>query len=122
MASQRRSFWEHESFVVIGHTGARSFPKMTYRGLRDSGKTVFAVDPSLDEVEGDPAFPDLAALPSPVEAAVLELPKDETAAWVARASPTPASRRSGSTSAPTHRKHSPWPPSAASRSAPAPAR
>ena len=84
MASQRESFWDHASFAVIGHTGTRSFPKMTYRGLRDSGRTVFAVDPSIDEIEGDRTFADLADLPSPVEAAVLELPKDETAAWVAR--------------------------------------
>jgi predicted CoA-binding protein len=85
MASQRQAFWDHASFAVVGHSGKRSFPKLTYNALKRSGKPVYAVDPSVDEVEGDRTFPDLAALPAPVEAVVLELPKDETAAWVALA-------------------------------------
>ena len=84
MASQRQTFWDHASFAVVGHSDKRSFPKLTYNALKSSGKPVYAVDPSADEIEGDKAFSDLTALPSPVEAAVLELPKDETAAWVAR--------------------------------------
>jgi predicted CoA-binding protein len=85
MASPRESFWDHDSFVVVGHTAKRNFPKMTYKGLKSSGKTVYAVDPSVDEVEGDKTYPDLASLPGAVKAAVLELPKDETAEWVGRA-------------------------------------
>ena len=85
MASPRQSFWDHASFAVVGHSGTRSFPKFTYNALKKSGKPVYAVDPSVDEVEGNRTFPDLAALPAPVEAVVLELPKAETAAWVARA-------------------------------------
>ncbi len=85
MASPRESFWDHGSFVVVGHTAKRNFPKLTYKALRKTGKTVYAVDPSVDEIEGDQTYPDLASLPGAVEAAVLELPKDETAGWVARA-------------------------------------
>jgi predicted CoA-binding protein len=86
MASQRESFWDkHQSFVVVGHTGKRNYPKLTYKGLRNAGKTVFAVDLGGAEVEGDKTYPDLASLPGAVEAAVLELPKDETAEWVGRA-------------------------------------
>jgi uncharacterized protein len=85
MASPRESFWDHESFVVVGHTAKRSFPKLTYKGLKNAGKTVYAVDPSAGEIEGDKTYPDLASLPGAVEAAVLELPKDETASWVERA-------------------------------------
>ena len=85
MASPRQSFWDHASFAVVGHSGKRSFPKLTYNALKKAGKPVYAVDPSIDEVEGDRTFADLTALPAPVEAVVLELPKDETAAWVARA-------------------------------------
>ena len=43
------------------------------------------MDPDGGEVEGDAAYADFSALPGPVEAAVLELPKEETAAWVAKA-------------------------------------
>ena len=85
MASQRQTFWERDSFALVGHTGKRPFPKLTYNALKRSGKTVYAVDASIDEIEGDRTFADLGALPTPVEAVVLELPKEETAAWVAKA-------------------------------------
>ena len=85
MTSERQSFWEHKSFAVVGDSAKRSFPKLTYRGLKKEGRTVFAIDPSGSPVEGDATYPDLAALPVPVEAVVLEVPKDQTAAWVGRA-------------------------------------
>jgi predicted CoA-binding protein len=84
VTSQRQTFWERDSFALVGHTGKRPFPKLTYNALKRSGKTVYAVDPSIDEIDGDRTFADLDALPAPVEAVVLELPKEETAAWVAR--------------------------------------
>ena len=85
MTSSHESFWDHGSFAVVGHSARRTFPKLTYRKLRGTGKTVYAVDPSIDLIEGDTAYGDLASLPQQVEGAVLELPKDETADWVARA-------------------------------------
>jgi predicted CoA-binding protein len=70
---------------VIGHQGKRAFPKMTYEALKERGCTVYAVDPGGGTVAGDPTYPDLTALPGPIEAAVMELPKEETAEWVAKA-------------------------------------
>ncbi len=84
MTSPRQSFWEHGSFAVVGHSAQRNFPKITYKKLRDAGRTVYAVDPSVERIGGDVAYRDLASLRGPVEAAVLELPKDETADWVTR--------------------------------------
>ena len=84
MTSARESFWEHGSFAVTGHSARRNSPKLTYGKLRAAGKTVYAVDPSVDEIQGDVAYHDFDSLPAPVEAAVLELPKEETAEWVAR--------------------------------------
>jgi len=85
MASSHESFWDHASFAVVGHSGKRNFPKMTYNGLKKTGKAVYAVDLGGAEVEGDTSYPDLSSLPGRVEAAVLELPKNETAEWVGRA-------------------------------------
>jgi predicted CoA-binding protein len=85
MDSECERFWERDSYAVVGHTAKRSFPKITYKALRERGKTAYAIDPESSEVEGDPAYADFAHLPGPVEAAVLELPKDETAAWVGKA-------------------------------------
>jgi predicted CoA-binding protein len=85
VGSDYENFWEKRSFAVVGHTAKKSFPRLTYRGLRKLGKAVFPVDPSAAEIEGDKAYADLAALPDKVEAVVLELPKDETRDWVAKA-------------------------------------
>jgi uncharacterized protein len=72
-------------YAVVGHGEKRAFPKLTYNALKKRGKTVYAVDPGAETVEGDQAWPDFSSLPSPVDAAVLELPKEETAEWVGRA-------------------------------------
>ncbi len=82
MSSAREQFWTHGAYAVIGHNAQRPFPKLTYRGLKASGKTAYAVDPSVAEVEGDATVPDLDALPGPVDAAVLELPREEVPAWL----------------------------------------
>jgi predicted CoA-binding protein len=85
MASECERFWERESYAVVGHAASKAFPKLTYNALKKRGKTVFAVDPGGGEVEGDAAVTSFAGLPQPVDAAVLELPKEETADWVAAA-------------------------------------
>ncbi len=85
MSSTRQQFWVHEAYAVVGHNAQRPFPKLTYRGLKKSGKKVFAIDPSGGKVEGDPTVPDFDALPQPVQAAVFELPKGEVPAWIDKA-------------------------------------
>ena len=85
MPSNYETFWQFERYAVVGHTARRPFPRLTYGGLRKNKKTVFAVDPSKKEVEGDPAYSDLNELPARVGAIVLEVPKDETLTWVQKA-------------------------------------
>ena len=84
MPSDYEQFWKHESFALVGNSARKSFPRITYAQLKRRGQKVFAVDPAEAEVEGDRSYPDLESLPEPVEAVVLELPKDETAAWMHR--------------------------------------
>lgn len=86
MPSKHEAFWRHDSYAVVGDSEHAQFPRLTYDALkRRPGVTVFAVDPNRQEIDGDPAFPDLAALPQPVQAVVLEVPKQRTADWVRRA-------------------------------------
>jgi predicted CoA-binding protein len=86
MPSLHETFWENEKFALVGRSEVKPFPTLSYAALKKAaGKTVFAVDPSADEIEGDPAFKDLASLPEPVDAVVLEVPKEETAQWVQQA-------------------------------------
>lgn len=42
-----------------------------YTRLRERGYSVFAVNPNADQVEGDPAHPNLAAIPGGVDAVVI---------------------------------------------------
>ncbi|MEZ5186394.1 MAG: CoA-binding protein [Candidatus Nanopelagicales bacterium] len=42
-----------------------------YTRLRDRGYTVFAVNPNAQTVEGDPAYPNLSAIPGGVDAVVI---------------------------------------------------
>ena len=85
MPSDHETFWSHESFALVGHTAKRGFPKLSYGALRERGKKVFAVDPSVGEIMGDKVYPDLDALPEKVDAVVLEVPKEETEGWVGKA-------------------------------------
>jgi len=82
MASDYESFWEHNSYAVVGHSAKRGFPRLTYGGLKQNGKTAYPVDPSVDQIDGDPTYPDLGALPEKVDAVVLEVPKSGTVNWV----------------------------------------
>jgi len=92
MSESHQKFWNHSSYAVVGHSSAKPFPKLTYKELKKQGKRVFAVDASVEEVEGDRTLPDFASLPERVEAVVLEVPKEETAGWVAQAADAGISR------------------------------
>jgi uncharacterized protein len=60
----------------IAVTGVSRHPQnhganVVYRRLRDRGYEVFAVNPNADDVEGDHAYPSIAAIPGSVEAVVI---------------------------------------------------
>jgi len=84
MSSDHERFWDSESFAFVGHTAAKGFPTQSYSELRKQSDRVYAVDPSVERIEGDRAWPDLASLPEAVEAVVLEVPREETRDWVER--------------------------------------
>ena len=85
MPTDHEKFWTNTSFAFVGHSAKKGFPKLSYQELRKQGKKVFAVDPSVDAIDGDRAYPDLESLPQKVDAAVLEVPREETEEWVRRA-------------------------------------
>lgn len=60
-----------------GHGG-----NTVYKRLRDRGYQVFAVNPTTAQVEGDPAYPDLASVPGGVEAVVIATRADRALATV----------------------------------------
>ena len=85
MPSFHETFWSHDRYAVVGISADKPFPRLTYNHLKERGSVVFAIDPSAAEIEGDPCYPDLDALPEPVDALILETPKAQTTAWVEKA-------------------------------------
>ena len=85
MASNYETFFTNRSFAVVGDTATKGFPGLTYQGLKKMGRTVFPVDPSTPQVDGDAAYVDLASLPQKVDAVVIEVPKEQTEGWVLQA-------------------------------------
>ncbi|MDQ2798891.1 MAG: CoA-binding protein [Armatimonadota bacterium] len=72
------------SFAVVGASRSpEKYGSLVYRALKQAGKSVYAVNPNGDEVDGDPAFATLAALPSVPNAAVMIVPPSVTATAVA---------------------------------------
>jgi len=55
----------------VSRTPASHGSNVVYRWLRDRGYQVFAVNPNAATVEGDAAYPTLAAIPGGVEAVVI---------------------------------------------------
>ncbi|MGD2052398.1 MAG: CoA-binding protein [Acidimicrobiia bacterium] len=49
--------------VVGASDDLDKYGAVVYRDLKAKGFTVFAVNPNRDEVDGDPSYPSLAALP-----------------------------------------------------------
>ena len=85
MPSSYETFFDNESFAVVGHSARRAFPALTYGALKKNGKRVFAIDPEAETIEGDPAYADFEALPEKVQAVVVEVPREETLDWVEKA-------------------------------------
>ncbi|MFC1670502.1 CoA-binding protein [Spirochaetota bacterium] len=85
MPSKHETFWELNNYAVVGHSKKRKFPVITYRGLKKMGKTVYPVDTSIDQVDGDKTYSDLKDIEGKIDAVVLEVPKEETLEWVEKA-------------------------------------
>jgi predicted CoA-binding protein len=55
----------------VSRTPGSHGSNVVYKRLRDRGYDVFAVNPNAEEVEGDPAYRDLRAIPGGVDAVVI---------------------------------------------------
>ena len=73
---ERIADWiERRTWAVVGASDNRmKFGSRIYRVLRERGYTVYPVNPTLATVEGDPAYPDVAALPAGVEVLDIVIP------------------------------------------------
>jgi predicted CoA-binding protein len=78
MASGHEAFWTQSTYAFVGHSAKKGFPRISYGEAKKRGKKVFAVDPSVDDIDGDKTYPDLRSLPAKVDGIVVEVPREET--------------------------------------------
>lgn len=73
MATAAERFLQSRRIAVTGvsHAPKGHGSNAVYGRLKQRGYQVFAVNPNTAEVEGDPTFPNLAAIEPPVDAVVI---------------------------------------------------
>jgi predicted CoA-binding protein len=66
-------FLSHKRVAVTGvsRTPETHGSNVVYKRLRERGYQVFAINPNAETVEGDPAYPDLHAIPGGVDGVVI---------------------------------------------------
>jgi acyl-CoA synthetase (NDP forming) len=78
-----RSFLAQRRIAVIGASNdSRGFGGAVYRLLRDRAYDVVPVNPNADVVAGDTCYRDVKAVPGHVDAAILMVHRDRSAALV----------------------------------------
>jgi len=77
--SDPKDFILQNTLAVVGATNDRTkYGNIVYRNLRGKGYTVYAVNPKVTEVEGDPCYANLHSLPGPVDGIVTVVPPPVT--------------------------------------------
>lgn len=72
-------FLSQRRIAVAGVSRDGDLPaNLIFRKLRDAGYEVYAVNPSAEQVEGGPCYPDLASVPVPLEGVVAATPPEAT--------------------------------------------
>ena len=68
-------FVGQRTLAVVGVSrGGRKFGNIAYRELRDKGYRLFAVHPQASQIEGDPCYASVGALPEPVGGVLVIVP------------------------------------------------
>ncbi|MDH3299433.1 MAG: CoA-binding protein [Acidimicrobiia bacterium] len=84
IANAAAEFLANKRIAVTGvsrNPGAHA-ANAVYNRLKERGYEVFAVNPNTTEVEGDPSYPDLTAIPGGVDAVVIGTAPDQAPATV----------------------------------------
>ena len=63
----------------------KKFGQMAFRELREKGMNIIPVNPAVNEILGEKAYPDVNSLPSEVGGVIIMTKKDQTAAIVKEA-------------------------------------
>jgi len=71
-------FINGKRIAVVGVSrNAKKFGNIIYTELKQRGYQVFAVNPSINEIAGDPCYPNLKALQGKIDGAVVCVPSNK---------------------------------------------
>jgi len=74
-----KDFLAQHTLAVVGVSrSGKKFGNIAYRELKAKGYRLFAVHPVAESVEGDPAYPSLAALPEKPGGVLVVVPPDQS--------------------------------------------
>jgi len=86
-------FLAQKTFAIVGVSrDQKKFGNIVYRDLKKKGFDVIPVNPKTDSIDGDPCYPNLAALPKPAGGVVIIVPPDRTESVVKEAKEAGISR------------------------------
>lgn len=72
LKEQVQEFLAQKRIAVAGVSSTKpDAANLIYQKLRDNGYEVYAINPKVDTVEGDPCYPDVRSTPQPPEAVVI---------------------------------------------------
>ena len=75
MPSDINELLSQKTWAVIGvSNNTDKYGYKVYKQLRKAGYSVFAINPGLQSIEGDPCYPSLAALPKKPDAVSIVVP------------------------------------------------
>ena len=79
MPGDIQEFLSHRTWAVVGASNDPSkYGNKVYHQLKKAGYIVFAVNPKLDNLDGDPCYPSLAQLPAKPDAVSTVVPPKAT--------------------------------------------
>lgn len=81
-----RDFLSHRSLALVGFSrNGKKFSNNAYREMSGKGYRIFPINPATTDVGGVKVYPSFKALPEPVSAALIMVPRSETARVVREA-------------------------------------
>ena len=83
--SNIHQFTSLKKIAVVGVSRGKKFGRIIYDELRSRNYTVYAVNPNVNEIDGNVCYPNLKAIPDEIEGIVIVTPKSQTAFVVSEA-------------------------------------
>lgn len=79
MLGDMQEFLQEENWAVVGvSSNPQKYGNKVYFKLKKAGYTVYAINPNLEQIDGDPCYPNLSSLPLIPDAVSVVVPPKVT--------------------------------------------